>query len=91
MRLSQWQPVQEVTCDQPLPRPLRLRQRSPRPPGNPRAHGNPPLARSVPLLQPRRNPGVDRCPNQQRLDRHPECSRTLRRRTLLRLLHILTP
>ena len=89
MRLSQWQPVREVTYDQPLPRPLRLRQRSPRPPGHPRTNSQPPLACTVPGLQPGRNSGGDRHPHQQRLGGHPECPRTLRGRTLLRLLHIL--
>jgi len=94
MRLSQWHLVREVTCDQPshdqpLPRSLRLRQRSPRPPGHHRTHGQPPLACAMQILQPGRNLRGDCHPHQQRLGGHPELSRTLRGRTLLRMLHIL--
>jgi len=89
MRLSQWQPVREVICDQPLPRTLRLRQRSPRRARNPRAHSQPPLARSLQILPSRRIARGDHRPGLQWLDWHPQCHGPLRGCPLLRLLHIL--
>jgi hypothetical protein len=91
MRLSQWHLVREVTYDQPLPRSLRLRQRSPRRARYPRTHGQPPLARSLQILPSRRIARGDHRSHQQWLDWHPEYPRPLRGCSLLRLLHILTP